>query len=71
MNPAEQVLRRVDRCQQQHLWVGVPFAVVKKFGDDKGGNLTTYARPAIVRGEDATGCASQVRRVVAHLVEAA
>jgi uncharacterized BrkB/YihY/UPF0761 family membrane protein len=41
MNPAEQVLRRVDRYQQQHPWVGVPFAVVKKFGDDKGGNLTT------------------------------
>jgi hypothetical protein len=30
MNPAEQVLRRVDRYQQQHPWVGVPFAVVKK-----------------------------------------
>jgi uncharacterized BrkB/YihY/UPF0761 family membrane protein len=29
------------RYQQQHPWVGVPFAVVKKFGDDKGGNLTT------------------------------
>jgi uncharacterized BrkB/YihY/UPF0761 family membrane protein len=41
MNPAEQVLRRVDRYQQQHPWVRVPFAVVKKFGDDKGGNLTT------------------------------
>jgi YihY family inner membrane protein len=41
MNPAEQALRRVDRYQQQHPWVGVPFAVVKKFGDDKGGNLTT------------------------------
>jgi len=31
----------VDRYQQQHPWVRVPFAVVKKFGDDKGGNLTT------------------------------
>jgi uncharacterized BrkB/YihY/UPF0761 family membrane protein len=41
MNPAEQALRRVDRFQQQHPWVGIPFAVVKKFGDDKGGNLTT------------------------------
>ena len=41
MNPAEQALRHVDRYQQQHPWVGVPFAVVKKFGDDKGGNLTT------------------------------
>jgi uncharacterized BrkB/YihY/UPF0761 family membrane protein len=41
MNPAEQVLRRIDGFQQQHPWVGIPFAVVKKFGDDKGGNLTT------------------------------
>lgn len=30
MNPAEQALRHVDRYQQQHPWVGVPFAVVKK-----------------------------------------
>jgi len=30
MSPAEQVLRRVDRYQQQHAWVGVPFAVVKR-----------------------------------------
>jgi uncharacterized BrkB/YihY/UPF0761 family membrane protein len=41
MNSAEQVLRRVDRYQQRHAWLGIPFAVVKKFGDDKGGNLTT------------------------------
>jgi hypothetical protein len=40
-NPAEQVLRRVARYQQQHPWLGVPFAVVRKFGDDRGGNLTT------------------------------
>ena len=39
MNPAEQVLRRVDRYQQQHPSVGVPFAVVKRFSD-RGGNLT-------------------------------
>ena len=41
MNPIEQALRRVDRYQQQHAWLGVPFALVRKFGDDKGGELTT------------------------------
>ena len=41
MNLVEGVLRRVDRYQQTHSWLGFPFGVVKKFGDDKGGNLTT------------------------------
>jgi YihY family inner membrane protein len=41
MNPIERVLRRVDRYQQRHGWLGFLLAVVKKFGDDKGGNLTT------------------------------
>jgi YihY family inner membrane protein len=41
MNPVEGALRRVDRFQQRHPWLGIPFAVVKKFGDDAGGALTT------------------------------
>jgi YihY family inner membrane protein len=41
MNLVERVLRHVDRYQQRHGWLGFPFAVVKKFGDDKGGNLTS------------------------------
>jgi YihY family inner membrane protein len=41
MNPIEQALRHVDRYQQRHGWLGFLVAVVKKFGDDKGGNLTT------------------------------
>jgi YihY family inner membrane protein len=41
VNPVEAALRRVDRYQQRHPVVGLPFAVVKKFGDDKGGNLIT------------------------------
>jgi YihY family inner membrane protein len=41
MNLVEGALRRVDRYQQAHSWLGFPFGVVKKFGDDKGGNLTT------------------------------
>jgi hypothetical protein len=41
MNPIEAALRRVDRYQQRHPLVGLPFAMMKKFGDDKGGNLIT------------------------------
>jgi YihY family inner membrane protein len=41
VNLVERVLRRVDRYQQAHGWLGFPFGVAKKFGDDKGGNLTT------------------------------
>jgi YihY family inner membrane protein len=40
MNVVERALRRVDGYQQSHVWLGFPFAVAKKFGDDKGGNLT-------------------------------
>jgi uncharacterized BrkB/YihY/UPF0761 family membrane protein len=40
VNLVERGLRRVDRYQQAHGWLGFPFGVVKKFGDDKGGNLT-------------------------------
>jgi YihY family inner membrane protein len=41
MNLIERALRRIDRYQQRHGWLGFLFAVIKKFGDDKGGNLTT------------------------------
>lgn len=41
MNPIEHALRHVDRYQQQHPWLAVPFALVRKFGDDKGGELAT------------------------------
>jgi len=40
VNLVEQMLRRVDRYQQAHGWLGFPVGVVKKFGDDNGGNLT-------------------------------
>jgi YihY family inner membrane protein len=39
MNPIERALRKVDHFQQRHNAVAVPFAVVKKFGDDRGGAL--------------------------------
>src|SRR6185312_2444610 len=45
MNPVERVLRVVDRFQQRHTVLGLPFAVVKKFGDDEAGahaTLLTY-----------------------------
>jgi YihY family inner membrane protein len=40
MNPVERILRRLDRFQRRHGVLGFPFAVVRKFGDDRGGNLT-------------------------------
>lgn len=35
----KQLLKRVDRYQQGHRWLGVPIAVAKKFGEDQAGNL--------------------------------
>jgi membrane protein len=32
-------VRRFDAYQQKHRWLALPMAVVKKFGDDQGGNL--------------------------------
>src|SRR4051812_925645 len=33
------LLRRLDAWQRTRSWVGFPFAVVKKFGEDQAGNL--------------------------------
>lgn len=35
----DKVLDWADRFQQRHPWLGFPFAVVKKFGEDQGGQL--------------------------------
>jgi membrane protein len=32
-------IKRFDTYQQRHAWLGFPLAVVKKFGDDRAGNL--------------------------------
>jgi inner membrane protein YhjD len=32
-------VRAIDRAQQGHRWSAIPFAVIKKFGDDQGGSL--------------------------------
>ncbi len=32
-------LRAVDRFQQRHRWLALPYAVVKKFSEDRAGNL--------------------------------
>jgi YihY family inner membrane protein len=32
-------LRSVDEFQRRHGWAGFPYAVIKKFGEDQGGNL--------------------------------
>lgn len=39
MNAAERVVRRVDTFQQSRRPLAFAFAVVKKFGDDRGGSL--------------------------------
>ncbi|MBC2638259.1 MULTISPECIES: YihY/virulence factor BrkB family protein [unclassified Rhodococcus (in: high G+C Gram-positive bacteria)] len=41
MNRVEVVVRRVDRFQQQHTVLGLPFAVVQKFGNDQAGGKAT------------------------------
>jgi len=38
MNPKAQI-KKVDDLQQRKRWLGFPFAVAKKFGDDQAGNL--------------------------------
>jgi YihY family inner membrane protein len=39
LNPAERLVRAVDGYQQHHRRAAFAFAVVKKFGDDRGGAL--------------------------------
>jgi YihY family inner membrane protein len=38
-NPVERLVRAIDGFQQRHRLTAFPFAVVKKFGDDRGGQL--------------------------------
>lgn len=39
MNPFERALRAVDRAQQRHRFPGFLYGVIKKYGDDRGGQL--------------------------------
>lgn len=39
MNPIEREIRKIDRLQQHSTHLGFFFGVIKKFGDDQGGNL--------------------------------
>ncbi|WP_329201189.1 MULTISPECIES: YihY/virulence factor BrkB family protein [unclassified Streptomyces] len=41
MNRAEVVVRRVDQFQQRHAVLGLPFAVMQKFGNDQAGGKAT------------------------------
>lgn len=41
MNRAEVVVRRIDQFQQRHTVVGLPFAVMQKFGNDQAGGKAT------------------------------
>jgi YihY family inner membrane protein len=36
----KRLLERVDRTQQRHRWLAVPVAVIRKYGDDRGGYLS-------------------------------
>jgi YihY family inner membrane protein len=49
MNPIERGLRRLDRAQQRHKPTAFVFGVIKKYGDDNGGVLTSnLAHSALV-----------------------
>src|SRR5437868_5538911 len=39
LNPLQRSLDRIDAAQQRRAWLAFPFAVFKKFGDDRAGNL--------------------------------
>jgi membrane protein len=39
MNFATRLIDKADNLQQSYPWLAVPFATVKKFGDDQAGNL--------------------------------
>jgi YihY family inner membrane protein len=39
VNPVERLIRRVDRWQQRHVASAFIFGVIKKYGDDNGGQL--------------------------------
>lgn len=41
MNPVERQIRRIDSFQQRHLVPGFVFGVIKKYGDDNAGSLTS------------------------------
>jgi YihY family inner membrane protein len=36
-NPLTRLMEKLDEYQRRHAWLGFPFAVVKKFGDDEAG----------------------------------
>src|SRR6266568_4219475 len=44
MNPVERLVRRVDRWQQRHAASAFTFGVIKKYGDDNGGQLPVVSR---------------------------
>jgi membrane protein len=39
MTTFDSTIRRLDDFQRRHLWAAFPLAVLKKFGDDRAGNL--------------------------------
>jgi hypothetical protein len=49
--PLRRVMEAVDGWQRRTRWAGVPYGVVKKFGDDNA-NLLVVALPAFGDGLD-------------------
>ena len=45
-NPIEAIMRGVDRFHQRRRFIAFPYAVLKKFGDDQGGNLAALLTDA-------------------------
>jgi membrane protein len=39
MNAFERAVRAFDRFHEGHAWLAVPYAVLKKYGDDQTGGL--------------------------------
>jgi YihY family inner membrane protein len=39
VNQVERLIRRIDRWQQRHVATAISFGVIKKYGDDNGGQL--------------------------------
>jgi YihY family inner membrane protein len=39
VNPIQRLVDGFDAFQQRHVWLAIPFAVIKKYGDDRGGYL--------------------------------
>jgi len=47
---AKRPVRAIDSFQQRHAGLAVPVAVIRKFGDDQGGNLAGLIASGLLGG---------------------